>query len=307
MSIVKPDEMNFSNKNIVLLIQGKHGVGKTTLALSSKRPLLIDIESGVDRVDAYYRKDTLVCDSYKQLLNDLETSDLSAYDTLILDTLGSAIDLMTPYLINQNPKFKQDTSNQLSQKGWGAVKVELKSLIQICRDKKKDLIIITHCKADKDGETTIYVPDIGGSMKDDIFNDIDLACFMETIGNKRTVNFSPTDRFSAKGNHGIAGVYEVKTLEKHENNNAVAELFKTYREELQNEVVENKNYNDLMTSVTNKIIACKTDSELNTVLGDILGATHIYSSKEELGARLNAKAKDLGFKFDKGTKTYVKS
>ncbi len=306
MSIVKPDEMNFSNKNIVLLIEGKHGVGKTTLALSSKRPLLIDVESGVDRVDAYYRKDTLVCDTWEQLLNDLEISDLSNYDTLVIDTLGSAIDLMTPYLIAQNPKYKQDTSNQLSMKGWGAVKVELKNLIKVCREKKKDLIIITHCKADKDGETTIYVPDIGGSMKDDIFNDIDLACFMETIGNKRTINFTPTDRFSAKGNHGIVGVYEIKNLENHEANDTIAELFKAYREELQQEVVENKKYNDLMTLYTDKIIACKTIIDLNTTLEAILKATHIYSSKEELGTRLNAKAKDLGAKYDKTTKSYLK-
>jgi len=306
MSIVKPDEMNFSNKNIVLLIEGKHGVGKTTLALSSKRPLLIDVESGVDRVDAYYRKDTLVCDTWEQLLNDLETSDLSNYDTLVIDTLGSAIDLMTPYLIAQNPKYKQDTSNQLSMKGWGAVKVELKNLIKVCRDKKKDLIIITHCKADKDGETTIYVPDIGGSMKDDIFNDIDLACFMETIGNKRTINFTPTDRFSAKGNHGIVGINEVKNLENHEANDTIAELFKSYREELQQEVVENKKYNELMTLYTDKIIACKTITDLNTTLEAILKATHIYSSKEELGTRLNAKAKDLGAKYDKTTKSYLK-
>ena len=306
MSIVKPDEMNFSNKNIVLLIEGKHGVGKTTLALSSKKPLLIDIESGVDRVDAYYRKDTLVCDTWDQLLSDLENKDLSAYDTLIVDTLGSAVDLMTPYLINQNPKFKQDTSNQLSMKGWGAVKVELKNLIKTCRDKKKDLIIITHCKSDKDGETTIYVPDVGGSMKDDVFNDVDLACFMETVGNKRTINFSPTDRFSAKGNHGIVGIYEIKNLENHKSNDIISSLFEQYRDELQDEVDLNKKYNELMTAITDKIIASKTAEDLNSVLAEILSATHFYSSKEELGYRINTKAKDLGFKFDKATKSYVK-
>lgn len=50
MPIVKPTEMDFSNKNIIMIISGLPGTGKTTLALSAPDVLLIDTDEGMARV-----------------------------------------------------------------------------------------------------------------------------------------------------------------------------------------------------------------------------------------------------------------
>ena len=65
--IVKPTQMNFETKKIAMIIAGLPGTGKTTLALSAPKPLLIDLDKGVDRVEVLYRKDTLFVDSYEDL------------------------------------------------------------------------------------------------------------------------------------------------------------------------------------------------------------------------------------------------
>ena len=75
--IVKPSEMKFEGKKLFIIIAGVPGIGKTTLALSAPKPLLIDLDKGVDRVETRYRTDTDVVGSYEELRNDLEKTDLS--------------------------------------------------------------------------------------------------------------------------------------------------------------------------------------------------------------------------------------
>ena len=49
--IVKPSEMKFEGKKLFIIVAGVPGIGKTTLALSAPKPLLIDLDKGVDRVE----------------------------------------------------------------------------------------------------------------------------------------------------------------------------------------------------------------------------------------------------------------
>ena len=47
--IKKASEIINTDKKIRLLIAGYPGIGKTTLALSAPKPLLIDVDRGTDR------------------------------------------------------------------------------------------------------------------------------------------------------------------------------------------------------------------------------------------------------------------
>ena len=54
--IRKPEEiMNNGDKKVRLLIAGYPGIGKSTLALSAPRPLHIDVDFGIDRIEPRYR------------------------------------------------------------------------------------------------------------------------------------------------------------------------------------------------------------------------------------------------------------
>ena len=69
--IVKPREMDFSHKKISMIVAGLPGIGKTTLALSSPKPLLIDLDGGVSRVEAKYRADTMEVATYAELKDEI--------------------------------------------------------------------------------------------------------------------------------------------------------------------------------------------------------------------------------------------
>ena len=57
MAIVKPENMKFSSKNIILILSGLPGTGKTTLALSAPDVLLIDADDGLARVNPAHRRE----------------------------------------------------------------------------------------------------------------------------------------------------------------------------------------------------------------------------------------------------------
>lgn len=288
MPIKKANELDFSNKPITLLIQGVPSIGKTTLALSSEKPLLIDLEKGVGRVQAKHRTDTFVVEDWAELNNTLRSEDLSEYKTIILDTLGSAVDnYLLAYLKEQNPAYVQKDGKTLSLKGYGQVKVELKSLMNFVKSKNLNLIIITHVKSDKDGDNVIFKPDIAGALKDEIFNDVDLACFYETIGNKRRINFSPTDRFSAKGNHGVVGVFEISDLDNpNAKNEDLQRLFALYRGNLQEEVELNKKYEEVVASFNARIDNLDFAQGTALLKENEACEDHIFASKDVINQNI---------------------
>ena len=55
--IKKPFELKTVQKKYRMLIAGFPGIGKTTIALSAPKPLLIDVDKGIDRVRVNERKD----------------------------------------------------------------------------------------------------------------------------------------------------------------------------------------------------------------------------------------------------------
>ena len=68
--IKKPNELINENQKIRMLIAGYPGIGKTTLALSAPKPLLVDVDLGINRVMARARKDFFQPNSYEELTKD---------------------------------------------------------------------------------------------------------------------------------------------------------------------------------------------------------------------------------------------
>ena len=104
------------------------------------RPLLLDTDGGLHRVQAEYRTDSVPVSSYDDILEVLK-EDLSNYDTIVIDTLGKLVDFMCEKAATENPKLLQGDGT-FSQKGWGVVKNYFKQLVKDLDRLDKNLIFV---------------------------------------------------------------------------------------------------------------------------------------------------------------------
>src|SRR5699024_4520464 len=103
-------------------------IGKSTLALSAPRPLHIDVDFGIDRIEPRYRKPYIQPKSYDEILEDLIPENLESFDTLVFDTGGKLISLMSMWAIKKDPKYGM-RDGSLSLKGYGFVGKEFVRLM----------------------------------------------------------------------------------------------------------------------------------------------------------------------------------
>ena len=216
MSLIKKKEEIELPKTIVGCITGVCGIGKTTLALSAPKPLLLDTDNGIHRVQSEYRSDVVQVKSYQDILDVLE-EDLSDYETIVIDTLGELVNFMLKYFADKD-KSLITRGGTLNIKVWGLVKTEFESLKLKLQLLNKHLIFVSHVKEDKDGENKVYRMDVAGSTSETVTKILDFLGFCEVLGKTRSISFTPSARFYAKNSIGLNDYLEIPQLKTGDKN-----------------------------------------------------------------------------------------
>ena len=173
--IKKANTVPTEDKKIRILIAGYPGIGKSTLALSAPKPLHIDIDHGIDRIEPRYRADYIQPKTYDEVLEDLVPENLTDYDTLVFDTGGKLISLMSLWAIKKDPKYGQ-RDGSLSLKGYGFVGKEFTRLMDYCfYELKKHIVMVFHAIEDKDGDQTRLRIKVEGQTKNNVWETQDLG------------------------------------------------------------------------------------------------------------------------------------
>ena len=208
--ITKANEIKIP-ETVVGLIYGQPGVGKSSLALSMPNPLLIDTDNGIARVQAEHRCDTVQVESYQDVIDVLQ-EDLSDYESIVIDTFGNLVKFMLAYFAERDPKLltKGGTYNI---KIWGLVKSEFSNLTFKLKTMKKNLLFVAHQNESKDGETTYIRPKSQGSAIEDVIEMLDFMGYCEMLGKRRSISFSPCDRYYAKNSIKLDDYIQIPILE----------------------------------------------------------------------------------------------
>ena len=197
--IRNPNDIHDGEKKIRMLIAGYPGIGKSTLALSAPNPLHIDVDFGIDRIEPRYRKAYIQPSSYDEILEDLTPENVKDFDTLVFDTGGKLISLMSLWAIKKDLKYGQ-RDGSLSLKGYGFVGKEFVRLMDYCfYELQKNIVIVFHATEEKDGDNTRLRIKVEGQTKNNVWEPMDLGGFVEMYGNDRTIGFSNCERYFAKG------------------------------------------------------------------------------------------------------------
>lgn len=185
---------------LTLCIYSPPGLGKTSTAFTASRPLLMDFDQGAYR--SAFRRDSVQVSSWSEVEN-VAADDLADYDTVIIDTAGRALDALSSYLIEKNPKLK-GYGGALSLQGYGALKTTFIGWLKQIHSYGKDVVLIAHSDEQKKGDEVIERLDVQGGSKNEIYKSADAMARISVEQGKRYLNFNPTDTAFGKNPAGLA-------------------------------------------------------------------------------------------------------
>lgn len=128
-------------KTLAALIYGHPNSGKTTLALTASNPLLMDFDDGAFKALTAKGVPQVAITTWKDV-EAIEVADLRPYGTIIVDTVGKALDLLEVWVQEKVPGAKAHGTTAL--KGYGAMKAGFGLLVTKCKQAQANIVFIGH-------------------------------------------------------------------------------------------------------------------------------------------------------------------
>lgn len=189
MPLIKKNDVR-PERPVIIVLYGQPGSGKTSIATTADKPILIDCDRGSDR--AVQLVDTLVANKWEEITSQVK--GLSEYKTVICDTAKAALDdFLSLYVCEQNYKL---CTNHL--KRFGQMADEFKEFVGKLQSFGIDIVFICHDKETSEGDIIKHAPDCTGSSKDLLLRKADQVGYVSLKNDKRFISFEPRDNFVGK-------------------------------------------------------------------------------------------------------------
>lgn len=197
LKIVKSsDPITVDRLNVALYAQP--GIGKTSLAFTADSPLLLDFDQGAHR--AANRKDIVSVKTWNDVVG-ITDADLAPYDTVVIDTAGRALDVLSADIIRRDAK--KGRGGALTLQGYGSLKAEFVAWLKHLNGLGKDVILIAHMDEQRNGDEVIERLDVQGGSKGEIYKAADAMGRINIVNGQRMLLFSPTDAAFGKNPGGM--------------------------------------------------------------------------------------------------------
>lgn len=305
----KPSELAY-NSTIKALVYGQPGLGKSTLALSTPDPVLFDFDGGIQRVNGAFQCPTLQVQNWTEVLQALQELEKEPNDfkTIVIDTAGKMLDYMSTYIIQQDNRLgKRDGS--LTLQGFGARKIMFINFLKRVSMMGKHVIFVAHEREEKDGDIRIVRPEIGGSSAGDLIKELDLVGYMQAIGNKRTISWTPQEKFYAKNTCNLPPMQEIPIIIDAQgkiigHNDFMSNIFENYDNYLKQESNTRKEYDELISEIEGEVACISDADQANSYVLSMKDKKQIWDSNAHAKSLITDRCKELGLKFNKTTKKY---
>lgn len=306
MSLIKKPTELVIPSTVKMMIYGQAGMGKTTLALSTPKPLLLDFDNGVKRVNMSHLNGVdIVPVSAWSDIKDLMNEDLSAYDTIVIDTIGKMMDYIISYKCGHRlPSIKD----------WGGINAEFSWFTRALSGLNKHIVFVAHRDTRKEGDETVFIPALREKSYNAIVTELDLLGYLEMRNEngtqRRTITFDPTSRNDGKNTCNLPGVMEIPGIINARgqitgpNTFITEQVFNRYEAMLQIKAAERKRYEELIQTISDDINLITDAASANDFAGRINEYQHIGSSLAKAREMFGEKVKSLGLIYDRESKKY---
>ncbi|MEB3214580.1 MAG: ATP-binding protein [Leptolyngbyaceae bacterium] len=183
---------------ICLTIYSQPGLGKTSLAFTASNPLLLDFDKGAYR--AVDRRDVVQVSDWRDVA-DIEAKDVAGYDTIVIDTVGKALDCLSQDIMRANSRLGY--AGALNQQGWGQLGVRFGAFLRKLKAMGKDIVLVAHMDEQRDSDSIKERLKISGGSKDLVLTDSDAIARITVVNKERHLIFSPTETSFGKDPAGI--------------------------------------------------------------------------------------------------------
>jgi hypothetical protein len=281
-------------ENLVVTVYSQPGLGKSSLAFTAGKVLLLDTDRGAYR--SQNRGAVALANDWSDIAT-LPPDQLAPYDVIALDTAGRALDILSVDILRSNPKLSQG-NGALSQRGYGELKVRFQQWLSQMRTLGKDVVLICHMTEEYKGDDVVERIDAQGSSKNEIYKVSDAICRIQVNPDgSRFLNFDPREGGYGKNPAQLPRVpfphpsVQPDTLAK-----VLADIKAAlnYQTEAQAEARKEEN------TWTEALAEISTVEQFNTIMVPLA-----KERKGRFGAFVKKAAEGRGYKFDKAAGVYV--
>lgn len=270
-----------------MVIYAAPGLGKTSLAFTSEKPLLLDFDQGSHR--AANRKDVVRVSDWADIAG-ITAEDLKPFKTVIVDTVGRALDVLTADIIRANPKHGR--GGALTLQGFGELKSRFSAFLKLLNSFGKDVVLVAHMDEQRSGDEVIERLDVQGGSKGEIYKAADAMGRMVIVNGQRWLRFSPTDAAFGK-NPGQLDPLEVPGTDAPEFNGFLGKVIQRTKDRL-NELSEaQKEAQAKLSKFQTDVMNTDNAKSVNALMSEAIEGGDAFK------ALLAKRAKEIGLVFDK--------
>lgn len=301
MTLIKKPAQLEAPKKVKAMIYGQAGMGKTTLSLSSPRPLLLDFDGGAHRVNMGHQADTVPIRTWREA-NDVLEEELSDYGTIVVDTIGKMMDYIILSVCGGGIPQIRD---------WSRINQEFSNFTRKVSSLNKNIIYVAHRDVRHEGDDHVFIPALREKNYTAIVTELDLLGYVEAKGRERTITFDPTSRNDGKNTCNLPGLMKIPTVVDVEGNALAntffqAQVIAPYIAGQQKRAEFNRAYAVVMDEIKDNMAMLRDEVSANDFIKRIDKFEHVGNSKSVAGRMLANRAKELGLVLN-GEKRYEKA
>ena len=221
---------------------------------------------------------------------------LSKYDTIIIDTAGRVLDMISDQLKTDAKNIRRG-SNELSMQGYGKLGSMFTNWLKSLRNMGKDIVILAHAAEDKDGDNIIKRPDMVGGSKKEVYKVADMMGYMTVVqgmqGAERVLAFAPSPNYLTKDSGQVGNITVTDMVN---NPNQLANIIQATKDHINSLSAEQVKYQQDLDEVRAKLMEVETVDALNDIK-DSIDENHPFV--KQMKADVWQTGQRLGFSYNR--------
>jgi hypothetical protein len=278
-----------------LMLYGQPGAWKSSVAFTAASPVMLDFDGGAHR--SAYRQDIVRIQTWDDV-NSITAEDLAPYKTVILDTVGRALDYLAASLVAENPKLGKKTGG-LTLPGFGELKSSFASWVGRLNTLGKDVVMVAHDKeSTNERDIKIVRPDITGGTYNEVFKLADAVGYMYLDGKRHMLDFNPTENYVGKNPAQLAVLEVPQTMPS----DFLAAHLASIKAALGQISAEGQKIIKAVDEYRDRL---QTIDKPEDITAETLAAGHLTEPlRSQCGAIVKARGEELGLEFDRKAKAW---